>query len=343
MYSCANLPFFFRLSIHKVQQKLAGKYKIPIYGEIESNTPKQKSEEFGNKKNNAYLCPMKQTIVYNLTDFAAKYLLHDIFGAYAAHLMVSDTSPEYFSEDSDRAFVKMVRERTLFTKLMLTLQGHCQMQLPDRPTLSLKAGDFLIVTAQETASISQMSQDFEAECILVDEHFADKATLFHLKDDKLKSVTDIFHFVRDIVRHKYINKVEMIKSMFNVLQLIIDELPYEQCPITHDLKHKKEIYEIFLHHLYRHFRQERQIRFYADKLNISTAYLSRLVKEISGSTVNDHVTSLVYKEICNLLKQSDMTMGEIADHLHFSDQSAMSNFFKQRSGMSPLAYRNQAK
>ncbi len=133
----------------------------------------------------------------------------------------------------------------------------------------------------------------------------------------------------------------MIKSMFNVLKLIIDELPYEQCSITHDLGHKKEVYEIFLHHLYRNFRKERQIRFYADKLNVSTAYLSRLVKEISGSTVNDHVSSLLYKEICNLLKQSDMTMGEIADSLHFSDQNALSNFFKLRSGMSPLAYRNQ--
>ena len=104
---------------------------------------------------------------------------------------------------------------------------------------------------------------------------------------------------------------------------------------------KKEVYEVFLHHLYRNYRKERQIRFYADKLNVSPAYLSRLVKEISGSTINEHATSLVYKEICNLLTQTDMTMGEIADHLNFSDQSAMTNFFKQRSGMTPLAYRNR--
>ena len=74
---------------------------------------------------------------------------------------------------------------------------------------------------------------------------------------------------------------------------------------------------------------------------MSTPYISRLVKEISGSTVYDHVTSLIYKEICNLLAHSDMTMGEIVDHLSFSDQSAMTNFFKQRSGMTPLAYRNR--
>lgn len=87
--------------------------------------------------------------------------------------------------------------------------------------------------------------------------------------------------------------------------------------------------------------KEGQIRFYADKLNVSPAYLSRLVKEISGSTINEHATSLVYKEICNLLTQTDMSMGEIAAHLNFSDQSAMTNFFKQRSGMSPLAYMNK--
>lgn len=33
--------------------------------------------------------------------------------------------------------------------------------------------------------------------------------------------------------------------------------------------------------------KERQIRFYADKLNVSPAYLSRLVKEISGSTIKN--------------------------------------------------------
>lgn len=151
--------------------------------------------------------------------------------------------------------------------------------------------------------------DFEAECILVDEHFTDQPTRYQPSPEKMKSIADIFHFVRDIVRHQHINKIEMIKSMFNVLKLIIEELPYEQCSVSNDLGHKKEVYEIFLHHLYRFFRKERQIRFYADKQNVSAAYLSRLVREISGSTVNEHVTSLVYKEICNLLTQSDMTMG----------------------------------
>ena len=245
---------------------------------------------------------MNQQKVYNLEEFATKYHIKDIYGAYAAYFSVS-------------GFNSMVKERTLFTKILLVKQGSCRMLL------------------QQTIGDEQSIQ--------LAETFADHATRYQLTYEKDKSITDTFHFIRDIVRRQHINKVEMIRSMFNVLKLIIEELPYEDCSVTHDLGHKKQVYEIFLHHLYRNFRKERQIRFYADKLNVSPAYLSRLVKEISGSTINEHATSLVYKEICNLLTQTDMSMGEIAAYLNFSDQSAMTNFFKQRSGMSPLAYRNK--
>lgn len=284
---------------------------------------------------------MKQQQVYNLKEFAAKYQLDDIFGAYAAHFSIMGNECGKISMDvNDKmSFWNMVKERTLFSKILLVKTGHIKLHISDQD-ININAHDLLIVPAQEIASISYADPIFEAECILVDEKIIPKVTLFHLCDDKNKSILDIFHFVRNIVRHQHINKIEMIKSMFNVLKLIIDELPYEQCSVTRDIKHKKEVYEIFLHHLYRNFRKERQICFYADKLNVSTAYLSRLVKDISGSTVNEHVTSLVYKEICNLLKQTNMSMGEIADELHFSDQSALSNFFKQRAGMTPLAYRN---
>lgn len=275
---------------------------------------------------------MNQQKVYNLEEFATKYHIKDIYGAYAAYFSVS-------------GFNSMVKERTLFTKILLVKQGSCRMLLQqtigDEQSIQLVAKDLLIITPKEVADVAEISKDFQAESILVDETFADHATRYQLTDEKDKSITDTFHFIRDIVRRQHINKVEMIRSMFNVLKLIIEELPYEDCSVTHDLGHKKQVYEIFLHHLYRNFRKERQIRFYADKLNVSPAYLSRLVKEISGSTINEHATSLVYKEICNLLTQTDMSMGEIAAYLNFSDQSAMTNFFKQRSGMSPLAYRNK--
>lgn len=283
---------------------------------------------------------MKHQQIYNLEEFANQYQLTDIFGAYAAYFSVGLTLPT--GVDVLHHFKEMVQQRTLFTKLLLIRKGTANVVISEQDERkTLNADSLLVMTSRHVIQEIELSPDFEAECVLVDTDMVNENTIYHLTEEKHKSVSDVFNIIHNIVRHQHINKVEMIQSMFNVLRLILEELPYEERSISHDFKHKKEVYEIFLHHLYRNFRKERQIRFYASKMNVSTAYLSRLVKEISGSTINEHVTSLVYKEACNLLSHSDMSIGEIADALSFSDQSALTNFFKMRAGMTPLAYRNK--
>ena len=283
---------------------------------------------------------MKHQQIYNLEEFANKYQLTDIFGAYAAYFSVGFTQPT--GVDVLHHFKEMVQQRTLFTKLLLIRKGTATVVINEQDgRKTLNADSLLVMTSRHVINEIELTPDFEAECVLVDTDMVDENTIYHLTVEKHKSVSDVFNIIHNIVRHQHINKVEMIQSMFNVLRLILEELPYEERSISHDFKHKKEVYEIFLHHLYRNFRKERQIRFYASNMNVSTAYLSRLVKEISGSTINEHVTSLIYKEACNLLSHSDMSIGEIADALSFSDQSALTNFFKMRAGMTPLAYRNK--
>ena len=283
---------------------------------------------------------MKHQQIYNLEEFANKYQLTDIFGAYAAYFSVGFTQPT--GVDVLHHFKEMVQQRTLFTKLLLIRKGTATVVINEQDERkTLNADSLLVMTSRHVINEIELTPDFEAECVLVDTDMVDENTIYHLTEEKHKSVSDVFNIIHNIVRHQYINKVELIQSMFNVLRLILEELPSEERSISHDFKHKKEVYEIFLHHLYRNFRKERQIRFYASNMNVSTAYLSRLVKEISGSTINEHVTSLIYKEACNLLSHSDMSIGEIADALSFSDQSALTNFFKMRAGMTPLAYRNK--
>ena len=285
---------------------------------------------------------MKHQQIYNLEEFANKYQLTDIFGAYAAYFSVGFTQPT--GVDVLHHFKEMVQQRTLFTKLLLIRKGTATVVINEQDERkTLNADSLLVMTSRHVINEIELTPDFKAECVLVGTDMVDENTIYHLTEEKHKSVSDVFNIIHNIVRHQHINKVEMIQSMFNVLRLILEELPYEERSISHDFKHKKEVYEIFLHHLYRNFRKERQIRFYASNMNVSTAYLSRLVKEISGSTINEHVTSLIYKEACNLLSHSDMSIGEIADALNFSDQSALTNFFKMRAGMTPLAYRNKGR
>ena len=92
---------------------------------------------------------MKQQTVYNLEDFATKYHLDDIFGAYAAHFSVTI--------DDGGDFIEMVEQRTLFTKLLLVKQGSCKILLNEKgaESIELKSSELLIVPVKDTAKLRQ--------------------------------------------------------------------------------------------------------------------------------------------------------------------------------------------
>lgn len=203
---------------------------------------------------------MKQQQIYNLEEFANKYQLANTFGAYAAYFSVGQNDPT--ETNILQHFEEMMQQRTLFTKLLLVRKGTIKVHISEHDNQKTLTSDYLLaMTSKHIISKAELSPDFKAECILVDSDMVSNNTIYRLNEEKHKSVSDIFSIIHNIVKHQHINKIEMIESMFNVLRLILEELPYEQCSISHDFKHKKEVYEIFLHHLYRNFRQERQIRF----------------------------------------------------------------------------------
>lgn len=86
------------------------------------------------------------------------------------------------------------------------------------------------------------------------------------------------------------------------------------------------------------YRMHHDIGFYADALHISTTYLSRIIRNITGKTVRFHIAKLVCADARKLLESTDISIKEIAVSLGFSDQSVFGKFFIARMGISPLKY-----
>lgn len=87
------------------------------------------------------------------------------------------------------------------------------------------------------------------------------------------------------------------------------------------------------------YRSHHRIEFYADALHISTTYLARTVKRLTGRTVRFHITELLYADARRMLESTDMEVKQIADTLGFSGQSVFGKFFTKRTGLSPVKYR----
>ncbi|MGI4742395.1 MAG: helix-turn-helix domain-containing protein, partial [Janthinobacterium lividum] len=90
-----------------------------------------------------------------------------------------------------------------------------------------------------------------------------------------------------------------------------------------------------------HYATERSLAFYANKLCISPKHLAETVKEATGKRAVVWLAEAVLLEAHVLLQNPALTIGQIADTLHFADQSTFGRFFRNNTGVSPASYRQR--
>ena len=102
---------------------------------------------------------------------------------------------------------------------------------------------------------------------------------------------------------------------------------------------QEKLFEDFIHLVSRNCTECRDVASYADKLCITTRYLSSIVRNMTGSHPKDIINVHCVQEIKMLLSTTDRNIQEIAYMLHFPDQSYFARYFRRYSGMSPEEYR----
>lgn len=108
------------------------------------------------------------------------------------------------------------------------------------------------------------------------------------------------------------------------------------------LTRKEELFESFLRILYMYCKEQHVVSFYAEQLYITPQYLSLILKELTGRSANKWIDEALMQEAKILLKAPQATVQQVADALHFSDQSTFGKFFKKHAGMSPMEYRKKS-
>lgn len=88
-----------------------------------------------------------------------------------------------------------------------------------------------------------------------------------------------------------------------------------------------------------HFRKERLIRFYADRLAMTADRLNDHVKRATGVTAGHLIRQRVLTEAKRQLVFTTQPIHEIAYDLAFSDPSHFTRFFRKQTGTTPQAFR----
>lgn len=103
---------------------------------------------------------------------------------------------------------------------------------------------------------------------------------------------------------------------------------------------QEALFKKFIALIHENCLTEREVSFYADRLCISTKYLTGICRSITkGDSAKQIIDRHAILEIKVLLQSTELSIQEIADRLHFPDQSYLGRYFKRYEGISPGDYR----
>lgn len=246
---------------------------------------------------------------------------------------------------------------------LLVSKGYVRLRLNGVPH-EMQACSFLDLLDGVTVQIDEISPGLRAYCLLPNYEFASES----LKN--LRPGPESYFLERLSVPILTLSEEEncilegQMKQMENSLRrqdhhyreelvrLYFKSFMLEEGNIM--LVHSKEINEKasaiskqdmvtleFLKLVWAHFKTEHNADFYADKLCLSTKYLSRITTEKLNKTPHQIIRDELIHYAMSLLEDDRIPVQQIADTLHFADQSSFSKFFKKYMKMSPMAYRRQ--
>lgn len=92
-----------------------------------------------------------------------------------------------------------------------------------------------------------------------------------------------------------------------------------------------------------HCHEVRDVKYYADKLAITTVYLYKICSGNSKLSPKEIINKQVIMEMKFCLANTDMSVKDIASALHFEDISYMCRYFRRLTGVSPMDYRKASR
>ena len=132
---------------------------------------------------------------------------------------------------------------------------------------------------------------------------------------------------------------------FNFLQSLLmwlfNTIP-EKLAANKQYSRKQMLCHQFMQLIREHSTCEHQVPFYTEQLCITSRYLYEITTQyMNGKTPKQLIDEQLIAEAKVLLNEPQLSVTEIAEQLHFADQSYLSRFFKKNTGISPKEFRLQ--
>lgn len=218
---------------------------------------------------------------------------------------------------------------------------------------------FFIVLPDQILQFEEFSDDLKANFVIMSDRFANKLIALNIRDklplsrsvqanpwiplsaSELDSMLTFYKILKVTVRRKENEHREEIVLLLTQAFFLGVSHQFHKLPETTSKSKKELLTEKFIQYAEQHYKTERSMQFYADKLALTPKYLSKIIKENTKLTANEWINNYVVLEAKALLVSTDMTIQQISNELNFPSQSFFGKYFKRQTGVSPREYREK--
>lgn len=245
-----------------------------------------------------------------------------------------------------------------FFTVSLNVQGWVRAEYDMRP-VRFQAHDIAIVHANHTLYAHESSADYHAILLAISPRMEQEMKIlmpshfvgfyhyvlqpdFHLTDEQTENVVRLLLLLKSISESETQGREMILKGLLHILATLLQDYRRENGKEDSPLSPRQELFIRFHQAIVEHFRESREVRFYADLSCLTPKHFSTIIKQQTGINASDWISNYVMIQAKALLRhQQQLTVQQIALRLGFSDQAAFSRYFKANEGVSPTEFREK--
>jgi AraC-like DNA-binding protein len=234
--------------------------------------------------------------------------------------------------------------------IVLCHQGYSIGEYDMKP-IKFCAHDFSLVYPDHPILAKETSDDYRSTLLIISSGFYDELRprltygnsllfhsqpSFHLSEEHYLCICDAIRLLKSVISFDYPSRKEMTLGILDVMSKLVDN--FRQTDNVADSQLFRRFYDL----LALHYKESREVQFYARLLCLSPKYFGSLIKKETGLNANQCIAHYIVIQAKTLLHyRPDLTIQQISHQLGFDDTTSFSRYFKTSAGVSPKKYREQ--
>ena len=244
-----------------------------------------------------------------------------------------------------------------FGSIIICRSGSCRIRV-NFSEWTLHRDGVITLFPNDVVSLNDVSADFEVEML--------RYSVSLLREASLQLEQTVYSALRvDRCRQDTPIVSNIINAMFTLLnvyfdqaectcltQLVLQQLKaffigfHEYLQRTPEARQNevkshrvRDLFNLFMKLVEEDYKTSRDVSYYAEKMNITSKYLTNIVRTVTPHTPKGIIDQYVILQIKLQLRTTTKSVKELAWEYNFTDVSFFCRYFKKHTGKSPLEFR----